>query len=59
LLRIMPEQVVAEGLAALEAGRAVVFPGKMVSWAGTLFRMMPRGLMRWINRRRFAASSDQ
>jgi len=54
LLRIPPQQVVAEALHALCAGRACVFPGLGVSLAGPLFRMMPRGLMRWMLRRRFA-----
>lgn len=54
LLRISPRQVVAEALQALVSGRACVFPGRGVSLVGPLFRMMPRGLMRWMLRRRFA-----
>lgn len=53
LLRIPPERVVAEALAALQQGRACVFPGQGVSVAGRLFRLMPRGVMRWLLRRRF------
>jgi short-subunit dehydrogenase len=53
LLRITPSQVVAEALAALAAGRPCVFPGLGVNAAGTLFRLMPRPLMRWLLRRRF------
>lgn len=54
LLRIPPQQVVAEALQALCAGRACVFPGLGVSLAGPLFRLMPRGWMRWMLRRRHA-----
>jgi uncharacterized protein len=52
LLRIMPEQVVRDGLAALQSGKPVVYPGIMVSLAATVFRVMPRSMMRWINCRR-------
>ncbi|HYF34488.1 MAG TPA: SDR family NAD(P)-dependent oxidoreductase, partial [Prosthecobacter sp.] len=52
-LRILPAQVVAEGLAALRDGRACVFPGTGVKVAGTLFRLMPRPVMRWALRRRY------
>jgi uncharacterized protein len=52
LLRISPQQVVAEALAAMAAGRACVFPGRAVSLAATLFRIMPRRLLRWLNERR-------
>lgn len=54
LLRIPPEQVVREALATLRKGRACVFPGLGVSIAGRLFRVMPRGLMRVLLRRRHA-----
>ncbi|MFO1438831.1 MAG: SDR family oxidoreductase [Verrucomicrobiaceae bacterium] len=52
LLRIPPSQVVAEALDALKCGRACVFPGTGVKAAGTLFRLMPRFLMRILLRRR-------
>lgn len=52
LLRIPPSQVVGEALRALRHGRACVFPGLGVKVAGTLFRLMPRGLMRLLLRRR-------
>lgn len=52
LLRIPPQQVVSEGLQSLQRGRACVFPGTGVSIAGTLFRLMPRLLMRFALRRR-------
>lgn len=53
LLRIPSTQVVAKALAGLRAGKACVFPGRGVSIAGPLFRLMPRALMRWVLRRRF------
>ncbi len=52
LLRIPPSQVVARALTALQQGDACVFPGLGVSIASRLFRLMPRGLMRWLQRRR-------
>lgn len=52
LLRIPPSQVVSEALAALRSGQPCVFPGTGVKVAGSLFRVMPRFLMRWILRRR-------
>ena len=52
LLRIPPSQVVSEALAALRSGRPCVFPGTGVKVAGSLFRLMPRFLMRWLLRRR-------
>lgn len=54
LLRIPPAQVVREALGALQAGRACVFPGMGVAIAGRVFRLMPRGIMRWVLRRRSA-----
>ncbi len=52
LLRIPPAQVVREGLQALQRGRSCVFPGRGVSMAGIVFRLMPLGLMRFMLRRR-------
>ena len=52
LLRVPPELVVRQGLKALAAGRACVFPGAGVSLVAPLFRIMPRSLMRWILERR-------
>lgn len=59
LLRIPPQQVVRQGLKALAQGRACVFPGAGVSVAGRLFRLMPRGLMRVLLRRRHAKEAGQ
>lgn len=56
LLRIPPDTVVRCGLEALEQNRACVFPGTGVRLAAWLFRVMPRGLMRAILRRRHRAS---
>jgi short-subunit dehydrogenase len=53
LLRIPSSQVVAEALAGLRDGKVCVFPGRGVSIAGSLFRLLPRALMRWFLRRRF------
>lgn len=53
LLRIPPEQVVGRALKALQQREACVFPGVGVSIAGRLFRLMPRGLMRWLLKRRY------
>ncbi len=52
LLRIPPEQVVREGLAALQRGQACVFPGRGVSIAGIVFRLMPLRVMRFMLGRR-------
>lgn len=56
LLRIPPEQVVAEALAALERGRPVHFAGRMVRVAAGFFQMLPRSILRMLIRRRMAAS---
>lgn len=53
-LRIPPSQVVAEGLAALRAGQACVYPGLGVKIAARLFHHLPRFLLRPLLRRRFA-----
>jgi len=52
LLRQTPEQVVRRGLALLETDGATVFPGRAVALVATLFRIMPRALLRWIMKRR-------
>lgn len=52
LLRIPPSQVVRVALAALQQGRACVFPGLGVSIAGRIFRMIPRRILRWLLKRR-------
>lgn len=52
LLRIPPSQVVHAALLALQHGRPCVFPGLGVSIASRIFRLMPRGLMRWLLKRR-------
>jgi short-subunit dehydrogenase len=59
LLRIPVAQVVAEALAGLRAGRSCVFPGFGVSVAAPIFRVMPRPLMRWLLRRRFAKGAGE
>ena len=56
-LRIPPSQVVREALGALRAGKACVFPGRAVRFCATIFRLLPRPLMRRILRRRYAKSS--
>lgn len=53
LLKIPPEKVVQQGLQALENGRACVFPGAVVNLAASLFRCLPRPILRWLLRRRF------
>lgn len=53
-LRIPPQQVVAEGLAALQSGQACIYPGLGVSIAARLFRHLPRMIVRPLLRRRFA-----
>lgn len=57
LLRIPPSQVVGEALKALRTGRSCVYPGTGVSIASRVFRLMPRGLMRVLLRRRHAKES--
>lgn len=52
LLRIPPTQVVARALLALQRGEVCVFPGLGVNIASRVFRLLPRGLMRWLLRRR-------
>ena len=52
LLRIPPEQVVAETLEGLRNGKACVFPGLGVSVVARVFRLMPRSILRWALRRR-------
>lgn len=56
LLRIPPSQVVSEALRALERGRACVFPGRGVSIASVVFRLMPMWLMRLVLKRRMKKS---
>jgi uncharacterized protein len=56
LLRQSPQQVVSSALAALQAGKPIVFPGLGVSLAATAFRIMPRSLLRWINEKRHRQS---
>lgn len=52
LLRIPPAQVVGEALRGLQRGQPCVFPGWGVAIAGRVFRLMPRGIMRWVLKRR-------
>ena len=54
LLRVPPERVVAEALSALEHGKACVFPSLRVTLAASIFRLMPRSLMRFFIRLRHA-----
>lgn len=56
LLRIPPERVVAEGLHTLSQGHPLVFPGKRVSLAATIFRLLPRFLLRRLSNLRFQRS---
>lgn len=53
LLRIPPAQVVRLALEGVSTGRPCVFPGTGVTIAGTLFRLMPRWIMRRVLRGRF------
>ncbi len=55
-LRVPPSLVVAQGLRALEQNHACVFPGLGVSFVAPLFRIMPRGLMRWLIEKRHRAA---
>ena len=48
------EAVVAAGLAGLAAGQPSVHPGRTVAFAATLFRLLPRPLLRILLRRRAA-----
>ncbi|SKA90784.1 hypothetical protein SAMN02745166_01748 [Prosthecobacter debontii] len=57
LLRIPPQQVVAEALQALRAGQTCLYPGFGVRCASRLFRHLPRVLLRVLLRRRFAKGS--
>lgn len=57
LLRIPPSQVVGEALKALGGGRSCVYPGTGVAIASRAFRLMPRGLLRLLLRRRHAKDS--
>lgn len=54
VLRLPPQEVVRQSIAALAGGKAVLFPGWGVTGAGWLFRVAPRPLLRWLLRRRFA-----
>lgn len=57
LLRIPPSQVVGEALRALAGGRSCVYPGTGVAIASRVFRLMPRGLLRVLLRRRHVKDS--
>ncbi len=56
LLKMPPEKVVSQALLALESGRSCVFPGVGVSLAATLFRCLPRPVLRWLLKRRFQSA---
>ena len=56
VLRVPPEFVVQQGLLGLTRNKACVFPGAGVSIAASIFRLMPRALMRWIIARRHHAA---
>ncbi len=55
-LRQPNDRVVADGLAALERGAATIYPGWGVAISATLFRLLPRWLMRVFLTRRFRAA---
>jgi short-subunit dehydrogenase len=55
-LKMPPEKVVQQGLQALETGRTCVFPGRVVALAASLFRCLPRPILRWLLRRRFQST---
>jgi uncharacterized protein len=50
------DRVVADGLATLERGAATVYPGAGVAISATLFRLLPRWLLRLFLTRRFRAA---
>lgn len=54
LLRQPPEKVVADGLRALASGKPVIYPGFPVALGATLFRLMPRPILRWVMARRIS-----
>lgn len=56
LLKIPPQRVVAEGLRIVREGGILVYPGKRVTLAAFVFRVMPRFLMRFVLRKRFNRS---
>jgi len=53
-----PERVVSEALSGLVAGKACVFPGRRVTLAATIFRAMPRFLMRPLLKRRHRSETS-
>ncbi|TLD70496.1 SDR family NAD(P)-dependent oxidoreductase [Phragmitibacter flavus] len=53
VLKIPPHRVVEAALQTLRDGRPIVYPGKRVTLAATVFRIMPRSLMRFILAARF------
>ncbi len=55
-LRQPNDRVVADGLAALERGAATVYPGWGVALSATVFRLLPRWLVRVLLARRFRAA---
>ncbi len=55
-LRLLPQEVVRESIAALAGGKVTVFPGWGVTIAGWLFRSMPRWFVRRLLQRRFDRS---
>lgn len=56
ILKIPPEQVVRQGLQTLCQGKPVIFPGTLVSFAATLFRLLPRRTLRKLITARFKKS---
>ncbi len=58
VLRQPPENVVRDGLAALLAGRAVVYPGLPVALAAWIFRILPRPIVRWAMARRLGKETN-
>lgn len=53
LIKVPPQRVVSTSLEALERGKRRHFPGGRVAFVATLFEKMPRGLLRWLIKRRF------
>lgn len=59
VLKVPPSRVVDEALRTLREGGIMVFPGRRVAFAATVFRVMPRRLLRFMIAFRFKRSFKQ
>jgi len=59
LIAVTPQRVVSTSLEALERGKRRHFPGRRVAFVATLFEKMPRGLLRWLIKKRFEKASKR